>query len=248
MGARDEESGKAQDRKDRRKGGAEGEKERRSSAGGLGFVPPRRGVTPPARNELVEAEPAPTRESGDSQEAQDAERLPPEEGGDRLMAALSGQRRELEASARKRVEAARDEGRKQGEARLRAREEELAREIAEAEAELARTRERLALAEDRLASLEQVDWAEGAEWAEREMDDSHERTLAVPGAAQGGEARVSLSAASFEELRALGMSMTQARRVLRYREEQGMSSLDDLDQIPGLPRAFRAELKQAMVP
>jgi hypothetical protein len=56
--------------------------------------------------------------------------------------------------------------------------------------------------------------------------------------------RVSLSSATFEDLRALGLSVTQATRLLRRREKQGgFESVDDLDELPGFPSSLRAELK-----
>lgn len=57
-------------------------------------------------------------------------------------------------------------------------------------------------------------------------------------------ARVSLSSATFEDLRALGLSVTQATRLLSRREKQGgFESVDDLDELPGFPSSLRAELK-----
>jgi DNA uptake protein ComE-like DNA-binding protein len=57
-------------------------------------------------------------------------------------------------------------------------------------------------------------------------------------------ARVSLSSATFEDLRALGLSVTQATRLLKRREKQGgFGSIDDLDELPGFPSSLRAELK-----
>jgi DNA uptake protein ComE-like DNA-binding protein len=56
--------------------------------------------------------------------------------------------------------------------------------------------------------------------------------------------RVSLSSATFEDLRALGLSVTQATRLLIRREKQGgFESVDDLDELPGFPSSLRAELK-----
>jgi DNA uptake protein ComE-like DNA-binding protein len=44
------------------------------------------------------------------------------------------------------------------------------------------------------------------------------------------------------------MSITQAKRVLEYRERIGsFSSIDDLDVIPGFPEHFRADLKHQIV-
>jgi chromosome segregation ATPase len=197
---RDEEPGTAQNREHGVKYGAEGEEEPRSIAGGLGFEPPRRGVTLPGRSELVEAERAPTRKSRDADESsaqtlerargdaewdagaelrrlndqlkrreaehaqavteaegriQDTEQRAAAEGEHRLVEALEEQREELEADMRRRVAAARDEAKQEGEATFRAREEEFALELDDIEAELATTGEQLALAEDRIASLEQ---------------------------------------------------------------------------------------------
>ena len=56
---------------------------------------------------------------------------------------------------------------------------------------------------------------------------------------------MNLSDASFEDLRSLGMSVTQAKRVLDYRERLGgFDSLDDLDYVPGFPKAILAEIKE----
>jgi len=58
-----------------------------------------------------------------------------------------------------------------------------------------------------------------------------------------------LNAASFEQFRELGMSITQAQRVIAYRDRHdGFDSVDDLDVVPGFPRAFLAELKAKLTP
>lgn len=50
----------------------------------------------------------------------------------------------------------------------------------------------------------------------------------------GDDDRVSLNDATFEQLRGLGLSVTQATRILAYRERfGGYNSLDDLDKVPG---------------
>ena len=60
---------------------------------------------------------------------------------------------------------------------------------------------------------------------------------------------MSLSEADFDELRGLGMSVTQAKRVMRYREERGgFSTLDELDRVPGFPRNFLDSVKERLVP
>ena len=45
------------------------------------------------------------------------------------------------------------------------------------------------------------------------------------------------------------MSVTQAKRVIRYRDERGgFTSVDELDEVPGFPRDFLDELKDRLVP
>jgi DNA uptake protein ComE-like DNA-binding protein len=52
---------------------------------------------------------------------------------------------------------------------------------------------------------------------------------------------------SFEQLRELGLSVTQSARVIAYRETRGgFDSLDELDEIPGLPKDARATLKDLL--
>jgi DNA uptake protein ComE-like DNA-binding protein len=64
-----------------------------------------------------------------------------------------------------------------------------------------------------------------------------------------GDGRVSLNSGSFDDYRGLGMSVTQAKRVISYREElDGYASVDDLDRVPGFPAAFLAELKPQLRP
>ena len=50
------------------------------------------------------------------------------------------------------------------------------------------------------------------------------------------------------DLRELGLSVTQAKRVIRYRDERGLTSPDDLDGVPGFPKTFLAELKLKLGP
>jgi DNA uptake protein ComE-like DNA-binding protein len=69
-------------------------------------------------------------------------------------------------------------------------------------------------------------------------------TRAVPAAAPPREgALVSLNSASFEQLRELEMSVTQANGDRLPRRPRRFDSVDDLDEIPGFPRTFLAELK-----
>jgi hypothetical protein len=55
--------------------------------------------------------------------------------------------------------------------------------------------------------------------------------------------RVKLSSATFEDLRGLGLSITQARRVLKLRDRGALRSPAGLDSVPGLPHRQRALLK-----
>ena len=55
---------------------------------------------------------------------------------------------------------------------------------------------------------------------------------------------VDLNSGSTEEFRSLGMSVTQARRVVEFREQGGgYSSVDDLERVVGFSREFLAQLK-----
>ena len=59
---------------------------------------------------------------------------------------------------------------------------------------------------------------------------------------------IAINTASYEQLRELGLSVTQAGRVLAHRERVGgFSSVEELEQIPGFPRAFLDELKHRLV-
>ena len=59
---------------------------------------------------------------------------------------------------------------------------------------------------------------------------------------------MSLSSASFEELRELGPDITQAKRLLSMREHRGgFDAIEELDEVPGLPEALRVALKQKLV-
>jgi DNA uptake protein ComE-like DNA-binding protein len=66
----------------------------------------------------------------------------------------------------------------------------------------------------------------------------------APAASAPSGGGVSLNSASYDQLRELGLSVTQTGRVLSHRERTGgFKSLDELDQIPGFPRTFLDDLK-----
>jgi len=62
--------------------------------------------------------------------------------------------------------------------------------------------------------------------------------------ASGNGARLRLSAATFDDLRALGLSETQSNRVLRHRSDRNVDSVAGLETVPGIPRAKLVELQQ----
>jgi capsular polysaccharide biosynthesis protein len=67
----------------------------------------------------------------------------------------------------------------------------------------------------------------------------------MPEPAQIPDGPVDLNSITYEQLRALDLSTTQARRLLTYRERRGgFSSVDEIDEIPGFPDGMRAELKR----
>jgi hypothetical protein len=56
--------------------------------------------------------------------------------------------------------------------------------------------------------------------------------------------QIHLNRATFEELREIGFSVTQATRVITYRERQdGFKSLDELGNVPGMPSTFLSEVR-----
>jgi hypothetical protein len=96
--------------------------------------------------------------------------------------------------------------------------------------------------------LEPPDWVVDAAPPGPEVSETADpETSARPG--EGSPAGpYSLSSIGLGQLRGLGMSMTQAKRVLRYRDERGgFRSLDELDRVPGFPKPFLTEVKQHLV-
>ena len=59
--------------------------------------------------------------------------------------------------------------------------------------------------------------------------------------------QIKLNDATFEDLREIGFSVTQATRVLTYRERQkGFQSVDDLAEVPGMPDEFLAQVRSRL--
>ena len=64
---------------------------------------------------------------------------------------------------------------------------------------------------------------------------------------QPQEQAADLNEVDFDTLRDLGMSVTQASRVLRYRERRGgFDSWDEFEQVPGFPRELRRRLRKRL--
>ncbi len=73
--------------------------------------------------------------------------------------------------------------------------------------------------------------------------------LEIPESPEAEAGQVSLNNASFEELREIGLSVTQTGRVLAYRERSGgFKSVDELDTIPGFPKDFLETVKHRLAP
>jgi len=65
----------------------------------------------------------------------------------------------------------------------------------------------------------------------------------APAGQMGGP--IDLNTITFEQLRAQGLSVTQATRLLAHRERVGrFQSVDELDEIAGFPREFAEDLKR----
>lgn len=60
-------------------------------------------------------------------------------------------------------------------------------------------------------------------------------------------AGIPLSEVTFEQLRELGLSVTQAARLIAFRDVNGMTDPGDLGDVRGLPKSTIAKLKQALV-
>jgi O-antigen ligase/DNA uptake protein ComE-like DNA-binding protein len=193
------------------------------------------------------------------QETEEGARMEAEK---RLGAELEKTRGEAERLASKGVAEARQETEREARELMETREVELRDEIRRLEDELRTAKRQLDEAQERVLAAEQRLGEVEAEAKEPPPEERPEEA-AAPGAAgavppasaapaaeppPAGEL-VNLNSASFEQLRELGMSVTQAKRVTAYRDQRdGFDSVDDLDQVPGFPRAFLAELKEKLAP
>jgi len=124
---------------------------------------------------------------------------------------------------------------------------ELAQALKERDAEAkTQLREAEAAAAERISELEAALAEAKKATASRSREKSGGRatksTTARRTAASKG--KLELNEAKFEELRDLGLSVTQSARLIAYRDVRGgYESLDELDNVPGLPRETLADLR-----
>ena len=94
--------------------------------------------------------------------------------------------------------------------------------------------------EQRLAQVAELE----AELAEVDRGKRSPKRRSSSPAHRRSRAKLDLNTASFEQLRGLGLSVTQSARLIAYRDvNDGFDSLDELDKIPGLPKETRGRLK-----
>lgn len=84
----------------------------------------------------------------------------------------------------------------------------------------------------------------GASPETEEPADAQSEPESSPSSPAEGAAAIDLNRASYEQLRGLGLSVTQTGRLLAHRERVGgFSSAKELDGIPGFPQSFFDEFK-----
>jgi DNA uptake protein ComE-like DNA-binding protein len=117
---------------------------------------------------------------------------------------------------------------------------ELVEQLQSAEAEL---RSRIEQLESQLADANQGD-AEPKEKPEEKPKESGPRRRRKAGRTDG---KPNVNSVTFEDLRDLGLSVTQSARVIAYRDvRDGYESLDELDEVPGLPKTTRRALRDQL--
>jgi colicin import membrane protein len=154
-----------------------------------------------------------------------------------------------------RVAEARRAKRKEREAKRAAREKEAAerraaRERESAEKKAAREKE---AAEKKAARERQVAEKKAKRAKERDPEQPTVESAPAPptlpsppkpGSGDEGAA-LDVNQATFEQLRGIGLSVTQATRVIAYRERKdGFDSVDDLEGVPGFPKSLLDELRE----
>jgi DNA uptake protein ComE-like DNA-binding protein len=103
---------------------------------------------------------------------------------------------------------------------------------------LRRAKERLRAQEEEIEGLK-------ARVAELEAEAEPKLTTKPKKSSRGGT--LELNSATFEQLRELGLSVTQSARLIAYRESRGgFGSLDELAEVPGVSRDAVSELSSQL--
>jgi DNA uptake protein ComE-like DNA-binding protein len=135
--------------------------------------------------------------------------------------------------------------------RLEGRESELQARVDDLEAKLAEATKRTTTRARRTSTLTRRKAATTTGSPKARTKASARSRKTATGRSPGGSRsqrrkveKLNLNEATFEDLRALGLSVTQSARLVAYRNvREGYKSLDELDEIPGLSRKTRAELR-----
>jgi competence ComEA-like helix-hairpin-helix protein len=119
--------------------------------------------------------------------------------------------------------------------------EQAAAEEAAAEAKAAVERE----AAERKAEEQRKKDEEEKEAAGKKETQAKRASKATRSRRRGG--LLDLNKATFEQLREVGLSVTQATRVIAYRErKEGFASVDDLETVPGIPKKLLNEIRDQL--
>jgi DNA uptake protein ComE-like DNA-binding protein len=190
-------------------------------------------------------------------------RLQTERADETLTRTVKEQEAEFAAALRERGEALREretELKRQLSARYEKRKADLSKDFhgrqAELEDQLTALEMRLDVREDELreqAGRREAKLEDRIRELQEQLADAklgtHEATASKKHRRRGGSKNGApdVNEVSFEQLRELGLSVTQSARVIAYREARGaFDSLDELDEIPGLPKDTRGTLKDLL--
>jgi DNA uptake protein ComE-like DNA-binding protein len=190
-------------------------------------------------------------------------RLQTERADETLARTVKEQEAEFAAALRERGEALREretELKRQLSARYEKRKADLSKDFhgrqAELEDQLTALEMRLDVREDELreqAGRREAKLEDRIRELQEQLADAklgtHEATASKKHRRRGGSKNGApdVNEVSFEQLRELGLSVTQSARVIAYREARGaFDSLDELDEIPGLPKDTRGTLKDLL--
>jgi DNA uptake protein ComE-like DNA-binding protein len=115
---------------------------------------------------------------------------------------------------------------------LRAELEDAEREIERGRLELEEMRDRIRRLEDELKRARRQESRIGAEAKPSETV----KAVPKPVKSSAPASPIDLNAVSYEDLRAIGLSVTDSARVIAYREvRDGLGSVDELSELPELP-------------